>query len=130
MLSDNRSYVHYTCGYYGRTHLPSSTCFSGSGRGRIGCTSTMESGMLVLPTTVSWHSSTLMRLHKTNPIFDMGVNDMKPALNFEPKHRVTMMTREDWTRGPGTPPAVKRLVWYTDGSKTLVAARARIYGQP
>jgi len=54
------------------------------------------------------HSSTLMRLPKMNPIFNMGVNVMRPAFNFEPKYRVTMMTREEWTRGSRTP-AVKRL---------------------
>jgi len=70
------------------------------------------------------HSSTLMWLQKMNPIFNTGVNVKRPALNFEPKYRVTMMTREEWTRQPGTP-AVKQLVWYTDGSKMLV----RVYGQ-
>jgi hypothetical protein len=70
-----------------------------------------------------------MRLQKTNPIFNMGINILKPALNLEPKYRVTMMTREERTRGPGIPPAVKQLVWYTDGSKMLVGARARVYGQ-
>jgi len=28
-----------------------------------------------------------------------------------------MVTREEWTRGPGTPPVVKGLVWFTDGSR-------------
>jgi hypothetical protein len=28
---------------------------------------------------------------------------MKPILKPEPKYRVTMLTREEWTRGPGTP---------------------------
>ena len=36
---------------------------------------------------------------------------------YEPKYRVTMMTREEWTRGPGTPPVIKGLVWFTDGSR-------------
>ena len=26
-----------------------------------------------------------------------------------------MLTREEWTRGPGTPLVVKELVWFTDG---------------
>jgi hypothetical protein len=42
---------------------------------------------------------------------------MRPAYNFEPKHRVTMLTREDWTKGTGTPPVIKVLVWFTGGSK-------------
>ena len=33
---------------------------------------------------------------------------MRPAFNFEPKYRVTMLTQEDWTKGTGTPPVVKR----------------------
>ena len=28
-----------------------------------------------------------------------------------------MLTREEWTRGPGTAPVVKGLVWFTDGSR-------------
>ena len=44
---------------------------------------------------------------------------MKPAYNFELKYRVTMLTREEQARGPGTPPAIKQLIWNKDGSKTL-----------
>jgi len=40
-----------------------------------------------------------------------------------------MLTREDWTRGTGTPPAVKGLVWFTDGSKMEEGTRAGVYGQ-
>jgi hypothetical protein len=47
----------------------------------------------------------------------MGVDVMKPGYNLEPKYRVTVLTREDWTKGTGTPHAVKGLVWFTDGSK-------------
>ena len=46
-----------------------------------------------------------------------GVDAVRPAFNFEPRYRVNMMTREDWTKGTGTPPVVKGLVWFTDGSK-------------
>jgi len=35
---------------------------------------------------------------------------MRPAFNFEPEYRVTMLNREEWTKGPGTSPAVKVLV--------------------
>jgi len=31
--------------------------------------------------------------------------------------RVTMLTREDWTKGTGAPPGIKGLVWFTDGSR-------------
>jgi hypothetical protein len=46
-------------------------------------------------------------------MFNMGVEVTRPAFNFEPKYRVTMLTKEEWTRGPGTPPIVNGLIWYT-----------------
>jgi hypothetical protein len=61
----------------------------------------------------------MMRFQKSDPIFNMGIEVMRPAYNFEPWYRVTMLTTELWTRGPGTPPAVKGFIWYVDGSKTL-----------
>jgi ribonuclease HI len=54
---------------------------------------------------------------------------MKPVFNLEPKYRVTMLTREDWTRGPGIPPMVKGLIWFTDGSRTAEGTGAGVYGQ-
>ena len=59
----------------------------------------------------------------------MGVDIMKPVLNLEPKYRVTVLTREEWTRGPGTPSAIKGLVWFTDGSRTTEGTGAEVYGQ-
>ena len=53
---------------------------------------------------------------------------MRPAFNFEPKYRVTMLTREDWTEGTGTPP-VKGLVWFRDRSKMKEGTGAGVYGQ-
>jgi len=64
------------------------------------------------------HSITLTRLQKSDTTFNMGVNVMRPIFNLEPKYRLTMLTREEWTRGPVTPPAVKEFVWLTDGSRT------------
>jgi hypothetical protein len=40
-----------------------------------------------------------------------------------------MLTIEEWSRGPGTHPAVKGLIWYTDGYKTPGRAGAEVYGQ-
>jgi hypothetical protein len=65
----------------------------------------------------------------SDPTFNMGVNVMKPVFNLEPKYRVTMLTSEEWTRGPGTPPAVKGLVWFTRGSRIMQGTRAGVYGQ-
>jgi hypothetical protein len=48
----------------------------------------------------------------------MGVDVMRSAFNIESKLMVTVLTTEEWNRGPGTPPAVKGLVWYTDGLMT------------
>jgi hypothetical protein len=59
----------------------------------------------------------------------MGVEVMKPVFNLEPKYRVIMLTRKEWTRGLGSPPAVKGLVWFMDGSRTVEGTRAVIYGQ-
>jgi len=39
-----------------------------------------------------------------------------------------MLTREEWTRSPGTPPVVKGLVWFTDGSRTEEGIGAGVYG--
>jgi hypothetical protein len=46
----------------------------------------------------------------------MRVDVMRLAYNFEPKYRVELLSREDWTTGMGTPPIVKGHVWFTDGS--------------
>ena len=53
------------------------------------------------------YSNILMRLQQSDPLFNMGVDVTRPAFNFEPKYRVTMLTREDWTKGTGTPLVVK-----------------------
>jgi len=55
------------------------------------------------------HSSITTRLQKSDPIFNIGVDVMRPVFNLEPKYRVTVLTREEWTRGPGTLPSVKGL---------------------
>ena len=54
---------------------------------------------------------------------------MRPAYNFEPQYRVNMLTREDWTKETGAPPAVKGVVWYTDGSMMREGTGAGVYGQ-
>ena len=54
---------------------------------------------------------------------------MRPVYNFEPQYKVTMLTREEWTKATGAPPAVKGLAWYTGGSKMREGNGARVYGQ-
>ena len=36
---------------------------------------------------------------------------MRPAYNYGPQYRVTMLTREDWTKATGAPHVVKGLVY-------------------
>jgi hypothetical protein len=59
----------------------------------------------------------------------MRVDFMRPVFNLEPRYRVAMLAREEWARCPGTPPMVKGLIWYTDGSKTAEGTGAGVYGQ-
>jgi len=54
---------------------------------------------------------------------------MRPVYTLEPKYRVTMLTREEWTRSPGTTSAVKGLVWFSYRSRTTEGTRARVCGQ-
>jgi len=75
------------------------------------------------------HSSVLMRLQQSDPIFYMVVNVIRPAFNLEPKYRVTTLTREDWTKRTDAPPAVKGLVWFTCGSKTRKGTGVGVYGR-
>jgi hypothetical protein len=70
-----------------------------------------------------------MRLQQSDPIFYMGIDVMRSAFNFEPKYRVTILTREDWTETTGAPAAVKGFVWFTDGPKTREGTGAGVYGQ-
>jgi len=73
------------------------------------------------------HSSILISLQQPDPIFNMGVNFMRPVHYFEPQYWVTMLTREDWTKATGAPRAVKRLAWYSDGSKMREGTGAEVY---
>jgi hypothetical protein len=73
--------------------------------------------------------SMLMRLQRSDAIFNMGVHIIRPAFNLEPKYRVTMLMREEWTRGPGTLSVVKGLVWFTNGSRMKDGTWAGVYGQ-
>jgi hypothetical protein len=75
------------------------------------------------------HSCILSQLQKSDPIFNMGVDVLKPVSDLEPKYRITLLTREEWTRGPRTPPAVKWLIWFTDGSRTAEGTGAGVYEQ-
>jgi hypothetical protein len=70
------------------------------------------------------HSSVLTRLQQSDPIFSMGVDATRLTFNFEPRYRVTILHREDWTKDQGAPPGVKGLIWFTDGSKMRMGTGA------
>ena len=70
-----------------------------------------------------------MRLQQSDPIFNMGVDVMRPEFNFKPKYRVTMLPREEWKRGTGTPPVVKGFIRFTYGSRMKNGIGAGAYGQ-
>jgi len=55
------------------------------------------------------HGSILILLQRSDPIFSVGIDDMSPAFNLEPKY-VIVLTREESNTGPWTPPEVKGLV--------------------
>jgi len=65
----------------------------------LGCWSNVQTNRV--------HSSTLMLPQKSDPIFHMGIDVMRPAYRFELKYRVTMVTREKLTWWPKPPSAVK-----------------------
>jgi len=71
----------------------------------------------------------LTQLQKSDPIFNMSIDIMMPVFNLEPKYRVTMLAREEWTSDPRTPPMVKGLIWFTDGSKTAEETGVGVCGQ-
>jgi len=77
----------------------------------LGCWSYLHSNRV--------HSIILKLLQLSDPVFNMGLDAMRPTYNLEPKYRVTMLTKENWTRGSGAPPEVKGLVCYTDGPVSL-----------
>jgi len=54
---------------------------------------------------------------------------MRPAFKFELKNMVTMLPREEWTRGPVTPPVVKGPIWFTYGSRMKEGTGAGVHGQ-
>ena len=129
MLRDNGSNAHRSYHCCGGTYFPPSTEASGTECGEVSCTSSLESGRLVLPIYQPRTYNILMRLRQSDPILNTGVNVMRPVFNFEPKYRVTTLTREDWTIATGTPPVVKGIVWFTDGSKMKEGIGAGFYGQ-
>jgi hypothetical protein len=57
------------------------------------------------------------------------VCENEASMQFEPKYRVRMLTRQEWTIGPKAPPAVQGPIWNTDESKKQKATGAGVFGQ-
>ena len=59
------------------------------------------------------YSNILMRLQKSDPIFSMGNDIMRPIYNFDIRYKVNMLNREEWTKGTWIPSCnkVARLVY-------------------
>jgi hypothetical protein len=79
MFRDNRANVHYSYGCYGGTRLPpldlvvqGKTISAAHRLWSLGCWSYLHPSR--------GHSSILMRLQKVDPIFNMGVYVIRPAL--------------------------------------------------
>ena len=125
LLRDNRSHAHYSHLRCGGTYLPPPLELVVQSEARTAAHRLWSLGSWCYLHPNRGHSSILMRLQQSDPIFNMGVD----AYNFEPQYRVTMLTREDWAKATGAPPAVKGLVWYTDVSKMRDGAGAGAYGQ-
>jgi hypothetical protein len=71
----------------------------------------------------------MMQPQQSDLIFNMGVYVMRPVFNLEPKYRVNKMTSEEWTRGPATPPVIKGVIWFTDGSRIKESTGAGVHWQ-
>ena len=129
LLSNNWSHAHYSHQCFGSNYLPPSL--------ELVIEREVRSAAYRLWSLGGWsylhpnggHCSILLRLQQSGPTFNMGVDFMRPIYNFEPQYRVTMLTRENWTKATGAPPAVKGLVWFTDGSKLRDGVGAGVYGQ-
>jgi len=85
--------------------------------------------MLVLPSPSRGHTSVLMQLQQSDPIFSMVVDVMRPEFNFKPKYKVTMLPREELTRGTETLPVVKGFIWFKVGSRMKKGTGAGVYQQ-
>ena len=54
---------------------------------------------------------------------------MRPAFSLDPECRVTMVTREDWTKATGASLAIKGLVWFYVGFRMREGIGAGVYWQ-
>ena len=102
MLSNNRNYPYHSYWCYGGTPWPPSTGSINTVLGEISGATPLGSGVLVLPSTPS-----RTRLQKSDPAFSKGIDVMRPVFNLKSKCRVTMLTREEWTRRLGLFPLLK-----------------------
>jgi hypothetical protein len=107
LFRESRGYAQYSNPRHGGAHLPPSTAVSGADGVEVSSHWLWSLGCWLYLHPNRGHSGILMPLQQSNPIFSMAVEVMKPAFNLEPKCRVTMLTREDWTIGTSDPRKLK-----------------------
>ena len=117
LLRNNRSYAYYSHQRCGSTCLPPPLDLVVQSEARSAAHRLWSLGSWSYLHPNRGHCRILLRLQQSDPSFSMGVDAMRPIYNFEPRFRVTVLTREDWAKADGSPPAVKGLVWFTDGSR-------------
>jgi hypothetical protein len=76
-LKDIEGNAPYSYGCYGAIHLTSSTWFSGSGGGKISCTTALGSGMLILPSPHSRSQQHTDAAAQVESHFYMGVDVLR-----------------------------------------------------
>ena len=90
MVRDNGSdsYGSYWC--YGGASRPPSAGSGDSGGGEVGGTPPLESGVLFLPSPPTGTQLHINSTSDSDPIFNMGVDFMRPVFNLELKYGVTV----------------------------------------
>ena len=108
VLRNNRSHAHYSHQCCGSTYLPPPLELVIQSDARSAAHQLWSLGCWSYLHPSRGHCSILLRLQQSDPTFNMGIDSMKPVYNFDPQYRVNVLTREDWAKATGAPPAVKR----------------------
>ena len=62
-------------------------------------------------------------------MFNTGFGVVRLAFNLESQYIVILLLREVWTETAGVPPAIKGIVWFTDGSRMKAGTGRGVYMQ-
>jgi hypothetical protein len=107
MLGDNGSDSHDSYWCYGGVRWPPSAGSGDIGGGKFVGTSPLEFGVLVLPLPQQGHCCILTRLQKCDPIFNMGVDVMRPVFNLEHKYGFICYLQRNGPEAMGLPLRLK-----------------------